>query len=199
MAPSIDLPDVGPEIKPSDMELPPPTLELDLPPLSQDEGPQEAPQFQARPQSQSQAPRARAAVKAPQKNRKNKGVLSSIKLEIVSIALLVVFMALMYFLGLTIDEIPSMTLVTYVESIWLLLGCFFVVGMLQDYKTALALIGVDGLMIVSVFPTLWLLFDMRINPMYFFVLTLIMLLAFVYIPIRLIRNRKPAAKATTSH
>ncbi|MCD1293752.1 hypothetical protein CUJ83_01920 [Methanocella sp. CWC-04] len=190
MASNNDLPDIGLDMSAGDLDLPAPDLSLDLPsPQDIDVGPVSKPvQAPARPAISKKA----APVKRPAKKtaRPSSSILASIGLELISITLLLVFMVIMYFFGVPLDVLPSLSLISYVQCMWLLLGCFFVVAMLQDFKTALMLTGIDFVILATIFPTLWLLFDMRMNPMYFFVLTLMILLAFVYVPVNIKQSKK---------
>jgi hypothetical protein len=54
------------------------------------------------------------------------------------------------------------------------------------------LTGIDLVMLATVFPTLWLLLDTPMNPLYFFVIGMIVLLALVTLPLNAEKARKPA-------
>jgi cation transport ATPase len=183
-----ELPDIGPEISPANLDLPAPDMALDLPPPTSEP----SISLQGKGTASEKAKRQEKAIdKKPSKPKKRQAFnLASIQLEVVSIGILIVFLIIMFILDVPLDIIPSFTLLTYVQAIWLFLGCFFVMAMLQDIKSAAALTGIDIAIMATLFPTLWLLFDMRMNPLYFFVLTLIMLIAFIYIPLNLIKAKK---------
>ena len=182
-----ELPDLGLEMSPAELDLPAPDAILDLPPLQQ-EPPVPVPHAPRMSAAAAPAacvkPRPQKA-KAPGKRRKK-----SIKLEVITIGILAFFMAIMFVLRVPLDGIPALSLTSYVQGAWLLLGCIFIISMLQDWKTAMVFTVIDFLILLTVFPTLWLVADMRMNPMYFFVLTLILLIAFIYVPINTLRARR---------
>lgn len=174
----------------TELDLQMPQVSLDLPP------PQSEPAVTQNSPATAKPGPVRKAGTSPIKQRKGarkenaQGGLAPIQLELISIGLLAIFMLIMFIMGIPVDKLPSLSLSSYVQCMWLLLGCLFVVAMLQNFKAALVLTGIDFVMMASLFPTLWLIFNMRMNPMYFFVLTLILLLAFVYIPVQLVRAKR---------
>jgi hypothetical protein len=113
-------------------------------------------------------------------------------LNVLSIIILLVIAGIMYVFEVPVNAVPDLTLTTYVQSLWLVIGCLFVVAMLEDIRTALILTGIDLAMLATVFPTLWLLLDMPMNPMYFFIIGFIVLLALVSLPLSVVKSRKSA-------
>ena len=96
-------------------------------------------------------------------------------LDILCIVLLLVIIAFMYLFNVPINAVPDLSLTTYVQSLWLIVGCFFVVAMLNDLRSALILTGLDIAMLLTISPTLMLLMNTPMNPMYFFVMGIIVL------------------------
>jgi len=143
-----------------------------------------------KPEKKPKAPKPpRAARKLP---RLPAGAILPVLLNVLSIVILLVIAGIMYVFEVPVNAVPDLTLATYVQSLWLVIGCLFVVAMLEDIRTALILTGVDLAMLATVFPTLWLLLDMPMNPMYFFVIGLVLLLALVALPLSVVKARKPA-------
>jgi hypothetical protein len=131
--------------------------------------------------------------------RLSTGALLPVVLNVLSIVILLVIAGIMYIFEVPVNAVPDLTLATYVQSLWLVVGCLFVVAMLQDVKTALIVTGIDLVMLATIFPTLWLLLDTPMNPMYFFVTGMVVLLALVTLPLNAAKARKPAAgKAAAS-
>lgn len=139
----------------------------------------------------------------PAQPRMAPGALLPVILTVLSIIILLFICGIMYVFEVPINAVPDLTLTTYVQSLWLIVGCLFVVSMLHDLRTALIVTGVDIAMLATVFPTLWLLLDTPMNPMYFFVTGMVVLLALVILPLNLAKVRKPttgkaAAPATAA-
>jgi len=143
-----------------------------------------------KPEKKPKAPKPKRA--GPKMPRLPAGAMLPILLNVLSIIILLVLAGIMYVFEVPVNAVPDLTLTTYVQSLWLVIGCLFVVAMLQDIRTALILTGVDLAMLVTVFPTLWLLLDLPMNPMYFFVIGLIVLLALVSLPLSVVKSGKPA-------
>jgi hypothetical protein len=120
--------------------------------------------------------------------------------NVLTIVILLVIGGIMYLFEVPINQVPDLSLTTYVQSLWLIIGCLFILAMLQDIKTALILTGIDIAMLATVFPTLWLLLDTPMNPLYFFVAGMIVLLALVVLPLNLAKARKltTSAKSVTA-
>lgn len=200
-----ELPDVDLlKMTPGELDLPGPTLSLDLPgpgldlpvPPAASTGQTAAKKaapgkkpVAAKPQAQKAAPKKAASKTAP------RGDTMQLVLGLASIVLLVIVAGVLLLFEVPVNTIPDLTLLTYVQALWLLLGCLFIVAMLLDIKTALMLTGADLVLMATVFPTLWLLLNMPMNPLYFFVIGLIMLLAFVYLPLNLLRPKAAGAAA----
>ncbi len=147
-----------------------------------------------KPEKPAKKPKAAKPKKVrPAMPRLSPGALLPVILTVLSIIILLVMCGIMYLFEVPINAVPDLTLTTYVQSLWLLVGCLFVITMLQDLRTALIVTGVDIAMLATVFPTLWLLLDTPMNPMYFFVTGMIVLLALVILPLNLAKVRKPAA------
>lgn len=147
-----------------------------------------------KPEKPAQKPKAPKPKKArPAMPRLSAGALLPVILTVLSIILLLFIGGIMYVFEVPINAVPDLTLTTYVQSLWLVIGCLFIIAMLQDLRTALIVTGVDIAMLATVFPTLWLLLDTPMNPMYFFVTGMIVLLALVILPLNLAKVRKPAA------
>lgn len=183
-----------------DLDLPSPTM--DFPPMAPAApAPAQSPATAKKPAPASPASKPAATKAKPAKPVKQKaekgtsvnGISLPLVMNLLSVFLLVVIAGIMFVFEVPINVVPDLTLTTYVQSLWLAAGCFFVVAMLQDFKTALILTGVDALLLISVFPTLWLLMGMPMNPMYFFVMGMIALLAFVYLPLNLLGTGKQGA------
>ncbi|HMK47083.1 MAG TPA: hypothetical protein VK436_10700 [Methanocella sp.] len=210
-----ELPDLDDLKMPSgDLELPHLTS-LDLPaPSGELAPPAAAPVIPTepsikKPQQQAKKPAATTAARsqpkpssAKQKTEKKPAGPSAsgtpLALNILSVALLIVIAGVMIIFEVPINAVPDLTLTTYVQGLWLLAGCFFIIAMLQDFRTALLLTGLNVVLLATVFPTLWLLLNMPMNPMYFFVIGMIMLLAFVYTPLSVLRPKMPPVKAQVS-
>ena len=192
-----ELPDVDLKMPPLELEFPGapdldlPGLELPSPalaPAQEASAPKPAPKM---PPVEDEVP---AEVVAQPIGQKKAGSVSlSLLLNLLSIILLIVIAGIMYAFEVPVNAVPDLSLATYVQAIWLLAGCFFVVAMLHDLKAALIITGIDILLLLTVFPTLWLLLDAPMNPLYFFVMGMIALLTFVYMPLNLLGPRKPAA------
>lgn len=197
-----ELPDVDLlKVSSGELDLPAPMMSLDLPAPDQDKQTQSAPAPQA--PAKKPAPPAKKPVAAkvqgkpaPQKaaaaNKagtpvKFAGDMVHLLLGLASIILLVIVTAVMILFEVPVNATPELTLTTYVQGLWLLVGCVFIIAMLLDIKTALLLTGLDIVLLATVFPTLWLILNMPLNPMYFFVIGLIMLLACVYLPLNILR------------
>ncbi|WP_424359496.1 hypothetical protein [Methanocella sp. MCL-LM] len=205
-----ELPDVDMlKMSPGELDLPAPMMSLDLPAPDQDTkatpvapAPQAAAKKPApagkpaagKPQGKP-APQKAAVAKKPAAQVKLTGDTVHLLLSLVSIILLVIISVVMVLFEVPVNAMPELNLTTYVQALWLLVGCFFIVAMLQDIKTALMLTGIDIVLLVTVFPTLWLLLNMPMNPMYFFVIGLIMLLACVYMPLNMLRPKALPARA----
>jgi hypothetical protein len=143
-----------------------------------------------KPEKKPKAPKPpRASPKLP---RLPAGAMLPVLLNVLSIIILLVIAGFMYVFEVPVNAVPDLTLTTYVQSLWLVIGCLFVVAMLEDIRTALILTGIDLAMLATVFPTLWLLLDTPMNPMYFFVIGLIVLLALVALPLSVVKSMKPA-------
>ncbi len=204
-----ELPDVDMlKMSPGELDLPAPMMSLDLPAPSQENIQQpaaQAPQAAAKKQAQPAAKKAAAkpqAKPAPQKaaGKAAKPAIASgstvpLLLSLASIVLLVIVTGVMILFEVPVNAMPELNLTTYVQALWLLVGCFFIVAMLQDLKTALLLTGLDIVLLATIFPTLWLLLNMPMNPMYFFAIGMIMLLACVYVPLNMLRPKTVPAKA----
>jgi cation transport ATPase len=115
--------------------------------------------------------------------------------NILTIVILLVIGGVMYLFEVPVNQVPDLTLTTYVQSLWLIIGCLFIMAMLLDIKTALIVTGIDIAMLATVFPTLWLLLDTPMNPLYFFVAGMIVLLSLVVLPLNLAKTKKPASVA----
>lgn len=205
-----ELPDVDMlKMSPGELDLPAPLMSLDLPAPSQDNIQQPAtpaPQAAAKKPAQGAAAKKTAAkpqAKPALQKAGNKAARPAISpgstipllLSLASIILLVIVTAVMILFEVPVNAMPELNLTTYVQALWLLVGCFFIVAMLQDLKTALLLTGLDIVLLATIFPTLWLLLNMPMNPMYFFVIGMIMLLACVYMPLNMLRPKTFSAKA----
>lgn len=205
-----ELPDVDMlKVSPGELDLPAPMMSLDLPAPDQDNKATPAvpaPQAGAKkpalakkpaagkPQGKP-APQKAAVAKKPAAQVKLTGDTVHLLLSLASIILLVIITVVMVLFEVPVNAMPELNLTTYVQALWLLVGCFFIVAMLQDIKTALMLTGIDIVLLATVFPTLWLLLNMPMNPMYFFVIGLIMLLACVYMPLNILRPKALPARA----
>jgi hypothetical protein len=143
-----------------------------------------------KPEKKPKAPKPKRA--SPQMPRLPAGAMLPILLNVLSIIILLVITGIMYVFEVPVNAVPDLTLTTYVQSLWLVIGCLLVVAMLEDIRTALILTGIDLAMLATVFPTLWLLLDMPMNPMYFFVIGLIVLLALVALPLNVVKAGKPS-------
>lgn len=206
-----ELPDVDMlKMSPGELDLPAPMMSLDLPAPDQEskatpvapalqkpaKAPAPAKKQAAAKQQGKPAPQKTATVaKKPGAPVKLTGDAVHLLLSLASIILLVIITVVMVLFEVPVNAVPELNLTTYVQALWLLVGCFFIVAMLQDIKTALMLTGLDIVLLVTVFPTLWLLLNMPMNPMYFFVIGLIMLLACVYMPLNLLRPKALPVKA----
>jgi hypothetical protein len=147
-----------------------------------------------KPTKPAKKPRAPKPKKArPALPRLSAGALPPVIPTVMSIIILLFICGIMYVFEVPINAVPDLTLTTYVQSLWLIVGCLFVLTMLHDPRTALIVTGVDIAMPATVFPTLWLLLDTPMNPMYFFVTGMIVLLALVILPPNPAKVRKPAA------
>ena len=205
-----ELPDVDMlKMSPGELDLPAPMMSLDLPAPDQDnKATPAAPASQAaakkpvparkpaagKPQGKP-APQKAVVAKKPAAQMKLTGDTVHLLLSLVSIILLVIITVVMVLFEVPVNAMPELNLTTYVQALWLLVGCFFIVAMLQDIKTALMLTGINIVLLATVFPTLWLLLNMPMNPMYFFVIGLIMLLACVYMPLNMLRPKALPVKA----
>lgn len=204
MANAGELPDLDLKMPSMDLELPEPTLNLDIPDLSMSAPagmPAAAPAPNAAPSAGKPAAKpAGNGKKGKGKGKKSgampgsSGAMLPVVLNILSIVLLLIILAIMYFFSVPVNALPELSLTTYVQGLWLLVGCFFVVAMLHDLKMALILTGVDIAMLITVFPTLMLLMGTPMNPLYFFVLGMIVLQLVVSIPLNVISTRKLATK-----
>lgn len=203
-----ELPDIDMKMPSNDLDLPP-MLDLDLPAPALDGLPSPAPAKAAPPAKKPEQVKKVANGKAPAKPQQKLAVKAGGKkikapsrssmqliMGVISIVLLSIIAAVMVLLEVPVNVIPELTLTTYVQSLWLLVGCFFIVTILQDIKTALMLTGLDIALLATIFPTLWLLLDMQMNPLYFFVMGMIVLLALVYLPLSILREKKAPAKET---
>jgi hypothetical protein len=206
MANEGELPDLDMKMPSLDLELPEPTLSLDIPDLNLD-ALADMPAVSPAPKGATPAgkPAAKPAGKQKMVKVKSKkpgnglpGGLSAIMLpvmlDIICIVLLLVIIAFMYLFNVPINAVPDMSLTTYVQSLWLIVGCFFVVAMLHDLKMALILTGLDIAMLITLFPTLLLLMNTPMNPMYFFVMGMIVLQLIIAMPLSVINYRKQAIK-----
>jgi hypothetical protein len=129
----------------------------------------------------------------PKLPRFSAGAMLPVLLNVLSIVILLVIAGIMVLFEVPVNVVPDLTLTTYVQSLWLVIGCLFVVAMLQDIKTALLMTGIDIAMLATVFPTLWLLLDTPMNPLYFFVIGMIVLMALVVLPLNVSKARAPAS------
>lgn len=130
----------------------------------------------------------------PKMQRLPRAAVLPVSLNALSIVILFFLTGILFLFEVPINAVPDLTLTTYVQSLWLVVGCLIIVAMLQDIKTALVLIGIDLAMIATIFPTLWLLMELPMNPMYLFVIGMIVLLALVVVPLNVTKARKPAPK-----
>jgi hypothetical protein len=198
-----ELPEVDMKLPPMELDFPAPKLDLDLPapgldfpqaqlpPLS----PSTAAAQAKKPQAAKPEAKAKPAKQKAAGHPATKGGSLQLVLGIISIFFLAAIAAIMFVFEVPVNVVPELTLTTYVQGLWVAVGCFFVVAMLQDVKAALMLTGANIAMLVSIFPTLWLLLDMPMNPMYFFVMGMIALLAFVYLPLGVLGTKKQAPAA----
>ncbi len=188
-----------------DLELPEPTLSLDIPDLNLD-APADMPAVSPAPKGAPQAgkPSAKPAKQKKVKVKSKKAgaglpgglsaILLPVVLDVLCIVLLLVIIAFMYLFNVPINAVPDLSLTTYVQSLWLVVGCFFVVAMLHDLKMALILTGLDIAMLFTIFPTLMLLLNTPMNPLYFFVMGMIVLQIVIAMPLSVISSRKVANK-----
>ncbi len=206
MANEGELPDLDMKMPSLDLELPEPTLSLDIPDLNLDAladmpavspAPKGAP-LAGKPSAKPAGKQKKVKVKSKKPGNGLPGGLSAIllpvMLDILCIVLLLVIIAFMYLFNVPINAVPDMSLTTYVQSLWLIVGCFFVVAMLHDLKMALILTGLDIAMLITLFPTLLLLMNTPMNPMYFFVMGMIVLQLIIAMPLSVINYRKQAIK-----
>jgi len=198
MANDGELPDVDMlKVSPGDLDLPALDLSLDLPAPSDTQAPQSL--AAAKPaaakghvtvaKKPSQAPKQGKAPTAKPAAAASNSSTMPLLLSLISIILLIVVAAVMIVFEVPVNSIPDLTLTTYVQGLWLVVGCFFIVAMLQDIRTALMITGLNIVLLATVFPTLWLIMDMPMNPMYFFVLGMILLIAGVLMPMNLLRPK----------
>jgi|AGTN01.2.fsa_nt_gi hypothetical protein len=136
----------------------------------------------------------RPKVARPKMQRLPRAAVLPVSLNALSIVILFFLTGILFLFEVPINVVPDLTLTTYVQSLWLVVGCLIIVAMLQDIKTALVLIGIDLAMIATIFPTLWLLLELPMNPMYLFVIGMIVLLALVVVPLNVTNALKPAPK-----
>ena len=148
-----------------------------------------------KPKPEKKPKAARPKMSAPKLPRLPAGAVLPLLLNVFSMVLLLFIGGIMYLFEVPLNAVPDLSLTTYVQSIWLIVGCLVVVAMLQDLRTALIMTGIDIAMLATVFPTLWLLLDTPMNPLYFYVAGMIVLLALVVLPLNLAKARKPAAAA----
>ena len=204
-----ELPDLDSlKMSPGELDLPAPMMSLDLPAPSQDNlvlpnMPTQDSTAKKTVQAKKPAAGKTQTKPAPQKTAVNKVAKQAMPaankipllLGLASIVLLVILTVVMVLFEVPVNAIPDLTLTTYVQGLWLVAGCLFIIAMLQDVKTALLLTGLDIVLLATVFPTLWLILNMPMNPMYFYVIAMIMLIAFVYMPLNLLRPKTITAKA----
>lgn len=129
----------------------------------------------------------------PRLPRLSTGAMMPVLLDVLSIIILLFIGGIMYLLEVPLNAVPDLSLTTYVQGIWLIIGCLLVVAILQNVRMALVLTGIDIAMLATIFPTLWLLLNTPMNPLYFFVLGMIVLLAMVSLPLNVAKARKQAA------
>ncbi len=204
MANEGELPDLDMKMPSLDLELP--ELSLDLPDLQLD-APADTSAASPAPKGASPAGKPSEKKAAKQKKVKVKAKKSGAGvpgglvvamlpavLDILSIVLLLVIVAIMYVFNVPVNMMPELSLTTYVQSLWLVVGCFCVVAMLHDTRMALILTGLDIAMLLTVFPTLMLLMDTPMNPMYFFVMGMVVLQLVIAMPLSVISSRKGTNK-----
>jgi len=204
-----ELPDLDSlKMSPGELDLPAPMMSLDLPaPSQENQVPPLVPMQDSTAKKQIQAkkpaagkPQAKQVQQKTVVNKRAKQTMPAMNkvpllLGLASIVLLVILTIVMILFEVPVNAIPDLTLTTYVQGLWLIVGCFFIIAMLQDVKTALLLTGLDIVLLATIFPTLWLILNMPMNPMYFFVIGMIMLIAFVHMPLNLMRPKIITAKA----
>ncbi|MCM1566358.1 MAG: hypothetical protein NC238_10495 [Dehalobacter sp.] len=208
MANAGELPDLDLKMPSLDLELPEPTLNLDIPDIGMG-APAGMPMPGAAPAPNEVPPAGKQAAKPAGKpgkgNGKGKksgtgrpvgpsGNRLSIVLNVICVVLLLGIVVVMYVFNVPVNMVPDLSLTTYVQSLWLLIGCFFVVAMLHDLKMGLILTGLDIAMLITIFPTIWLLMDTPMNPMYFFVMGMVVLQLVIALPLGIINARKQPAK-----
>jgi len=202
MPPTLDLP--GPSGTLANLDLPEIKLDapLDMPPPAPEPAaaPKAAPPAGKPSGGKKPAgkpPKARTGAAAPGRRglpRVLRDAQFPVLLIMVNILLLLAIMGIMPLFGIAANVVPDLTLDAYVEGLWLAVGCFVVVALLNDVRTALVFTGIDLVMLVTIFPTLWLLLGTPMSPMYFYVLGLIAMLAFVALPQKVLKSRRAAIK-----